>query len=296
MTDESNTAKLQVTIHATDYASANLNARIAEFRKRDSHITLDPLTKSIQFLRGVAGRATFVLPALYDLWGAQRCLADRSQPYWKLVRAANAEYSSVQTISLACRAIFDDSNDGMTGKTFARVTDEVLNLLADYWSDSSGQSVTDALKALNLLRSLFKRCSHPSKTLFGRPSLLERRVGLVKYHADRLAAHITLQTYLFDTLDLVHVVAAIVVVGALIIEFDDKTRGNHYFDDIDDAAWQAAANTFPRMPGKRLFHAFNIHQQARGYWKIAGLDGLQMLMNQLPAAIGYWDDTDERPT
>jgi hypothetical protein len=295
MNDDPDTPRTQITIRATDYASANLNARIAEFRKRDAHIELDPSTKSIQFLRGVAGRATFVLPALYAQWGAQISLADRSQLYWQRVQAANADYSSLQTISLACRAIFDDSNDGMTGKNFAKVTDAGLRLVADYWSESSGQSITDALKALNLLRSLFKRCSHPSKKLFDASSLLERRVGLVKYHADRLAAHITLQTYLFHTWDLVHVVAAIAVVGAMIIEFDDKTRGNQYFDAIDEAAWQAAVNTFPRMSGNRLFHAFNIHQQARAYRKTAGLDGLHMLLNQLPSAIGYWDDTAERP-
>ena len=107
--------------------------------------------------------------------------------------------------------------------------------------------------------------------------------------------HITLQTYLFHTLDLVHVVAAIAVVGAMIIEFDGKTRGNQYFDAIDDAAWQAATSTFPGMSGKRLFHSFNIHHQARAYWNIEGLDGLHMLLNQLPSAIGYWDSTKEVP-
>jgi hypothetical protein len=100
----------------------------------------------------------------------------------------------------------------------------------------------------------------------------------------------------FHTLDWVHVVAAIAVAGAMIIEFDDNTRGNQYFNAIDEAAWQAATNIYPGMSGKRLFHAFDIHQQARAYWKIEGLDGLHMLLNQLPSAIGYWDDTDERPT
>jgi hypothetical protein len=287
--------KLKLKICATDYASENLNARIAEFKKHDAHIELDPLVKSVQFLRAVAGRATFVLPALYAQWGAQVCLADKTLPYWQRVQAANADYSSLQTISLACRAIFDDSNDGMTGKNFAKISDPVLQSVADYWSKKSETPVADALKALTLLRNLFKRCAHQSKQLFNAPSLLERRVGLVKYHADRLAAHITLKPHLFHTPDLVHVVAVMVMVGAMIVDFDNKTVGNTYFDAIDEAAWEAAANTFQGMSGKRLFHHFSIHEQARAYWKIEALDGLNMLLNQLPAAIGYWDSTNEVP-
>jgi hypothetical protein len=49
-------------------------------------------------------------------------LADLILPYWQRVHAPNLENSSMQTISLACRAIFDDSNDGMTGKRFAKTT------------------------------------------------------------------------------------------------------------------------------------------------------------------------------
>lgn len=295
MSEKPDSEKVTLTIRATDYASENLNARIAEFRKRDAHMELDPLTKAVQFLRGVAGRATFVLPALYAQWGAQLSLVDRSLPYWQRVQAANADYSSLQTISLACRAIFDDSNDGMTGKNFAKISDSDLQSVADFWSKKGSQPVADALKALTLLRDLFKRCAHQPKQLFKAHSLLERRVGLVKYHADRLAAHITLQPYLFHTLDLVHVVAAIAVVGAMIVEFDNKSAGDAYLDSIDEAAWQAATHTFPRMTGRRLFHDFNIHQQARTYWKIEGLDGLHMLLDQLPSAIGYWDSTNEVP-
>jgi hypothetical protein len=273
-----------------------LNARIAEFRRRDAHIALDPLVKSIQFLRGVSSRATFVLPSLYFQWGAQVSLADRTLPYWQRVQAAQVEYASLQMMSLACRAVFDDSLTGMTGKNFAKVSDPVLLSMAHFWSKDSGQPVADALKALTLLRGVFKRCAHQPKQLFDASSLLERRVGLVKFHGHRQAAHITLDSFLFHTLDLVHVVAAIAVVGAMIIGFDDKARGDRYFDDIDEAAWQAATTTFPALSGRRLFHSFNIHQQARAYWRIEELDGLNMLLNQLPSAIGYWDSTNEVPT
>ena len=48
---------------------------------------------------------------------------------------------------------------------------------------------------------------------------------------------------------------------------------------------------------KRLFHSFNILQQARAYWRIEELDGPNMLLNQLPSAIGYWGSiNNEVPT
>jgi hypothetical protein len=222
-------------------------------------------------------------------------LADKTLPYWQRVHAAHLENSSIQTISLACRAIFDDSNDGMTGKNFAKVKDPVLQSLAEFYGRESGQPVMDALKAVTLLRDIFKRCAHQPKQVFDASSLLERRVGLVKFHGHRAAAHITLEPFLFHTLDLVHVAAAIAMLGAMIVDFDDKTLGDRYFDAIDEAAWQAATNTFPGMSGKRLFHNFNILEHARAYWKIEELCGLNMLLNQLPAAIGYWDSTNEVP-
>jgi hypothetical protein len=126
MSEDPKPKTVNLTIRAADYASANLNARIVEFLKRDAYIELDPWVKSIQFLRGVSSRASFVLPALYSHWGAQVSLADKTLPYWQRVQVTNTDYASLQTISLACRSIFDDSKDGMTGKNFARVSDAVL--------------------------------------------------------------------------------------------------------------------------------------------------------------------------
>jgi len=64
-------------------------------------------------------------------------------------------------------------------------------------------------------------------------------------------------------------------------------------DSVDEGGWEAAKATFPALPGKRLFANFAVHQQADGYWNIPQPDGLEMLLNELPAAIGYWDSTDE---
>jgi hypothetical protein len=72
MSEDPKPKTVNLTIRAADYASANLNARIVEFLKRDAYIELDPWVKSIQFLRGVSSRASFVLPALYSHIGVRR--------------------------------------------------------------------------------------------------------------------------------------------------------------------------------------------------------------------------------
>jgi hypothetical protein len=116
-------------------------------------------------------------------------------------------------------------------------------------------------------------------------------------HADRHAAHISLATYLFAHNDVVHVVAAIAVIGAIIVDFDDQSRSPNYFDLVDAAGWKAAHNKFPAFSTKRLFDTFAIHEQGRIYWKVPQVDGLHMLLTQLPAALGYWDSqVDSTPT
>jgi hypothetical protein len=285
--------KVTLTIRWTDYAAANLAARVAKFRKLDQFVEIDGRTGAIQFLRGVSSRASFMLPSLYAQIGSRVPLVGPDIPHWKRVQAANIEYSSMLALSLCCRAVFDERSKRMTAKRFADLSDTALGSVADYWADSAKVPVDEAAKALKLLRSLFQRCARPSKLLLDGPSLLEKRVGLLKFHADRQGAHTTLEPYLFDLLDLVHATAAIAVVGAMIIDFDAPWMGTTYMDSVDEGGWQAAKATFPALPGNRLFANFAIHQQAKAYWNITEFDGLEMLLNQLPAAIGYWDSTSE---
>jgi hypothetical protein len=285
--------KATLVIRWTDYAAANLAARVAKFRKLDQFVEIDGRTGAIQFLRGVSSRASFMLPSLYAQIGSRVPLVGPDIPHWKRVQAANIEYSSMLALSLCCRAVFDERSKRMTAKRFADQSDTALGSVADYWADSVKAPVDDAAKALKLLRSLFQRCARPSKLLLDGPSLLEKRVGLLKFHADRQGAHTTLEPYLFDLLDLVHATAAIAVVGAMIIDFDAPWMGTTYMDSVDEGGWLAAKAIFPTLSGNRLFANFAIHQQAKAYWKIAQLDGLEMLLNQLPSAIGYWDSTNE---
>ena len=281
-----------LTLRWTDYSSENLNVRIANLRKADQYLPLDNVTNLIQFLRGVGGRATFMLPAYYALSGARVFKEKKDIPYWMRVRALNAENSCLQTISLSCRSVFDDSRKGLTGKFFALASDETLALVAEYWANMNGRQTENASRALRLLRDLFRVCAQPRKHLLSEPSLLARRVGLLKHHADRHAAHISLEPFLFNLTDLTHVVAAVTVIGAIICEFDNK-NGETYFDMLDEASWSASQYTFPGVLPTRLFYEFNVLEQGRLYYKSDAVNGLDMLLNQLPAALGCWDSDAE---
>jgi hypothetical protein len=269
-------------------SSSHLQRRIDDFRKEAQHIKLDPEIKVIQFLRGAWARASYILPAYYNHLGAQTTESDKDATSDERVHAAYARFSSLATISLACRSVFDDRVGGLTGKTFATAASSTIVTVAAKWVQLAGCTTSDALKALEFLQNVFKQCAHQPKELLKRSSLLERRIGLLEYHADHEAAHISLGTYMFHLLDIIHVAAAMTVIGAIIVEFDAKKTGSRYFDAIDESAWRTAKATFPKLPGKRLFENFSIHQQARLYWKSDHIDGLDMILNGLPAAIGYW--------
>jgi hypothetical protein len=243
---------------------------------------------------GVASRASSILPAFYTHLGAVALISDQqTRSYNDRVQVEYARFSALTTMSLACRAIFDDAPKGLTAKSFAQAAPEVIEQVAVRWSRNAKTDVEEPRKALSLLRQLFTHCAHQPRTLLKMSSLLARRVGLLTYHADHEAAHISLESYLFDVADLVHVVAAIAVVGAIITDFDTVNKVEAYFDAIDQAAWEAAKSRFPQLPIGRLFNRFRIHDQGRLYWKVEELDGLNMLLNGLPAAIGYWDSTPD---
>src|SRR5665213_3594034 len=93
--------------------------------------------------------------------------------------------------------------------------------VASFWSKTSGTSESDAFKTLTLLRDLFKQCARPVKNLVKSDSLLERRIGLIEVHANREAAHLSIEPYLFSLADMAHVVAAIALISTMIYDFDN---------------------------------------------------------------------------
>jgi hypothetical protein len=278
-----------------DHASANLNARIAEFKKRDQYVKLDPFLAAVHFLRGVSSLASQVLPTFYFQLGS-RLPQSAGLPHWQRVQAAVIEHSSLQSISLCCRSAFCASEGQLTGRRFANTPDAILAKVAEFWAKKADREVADASMALTLLREIFRRCAHSRAALLTRHSLLERRIGLIAYHADRRAAHLTLESFYFSIVDLVHVVAAIAVIGAIIIDFDYPKLGSRYFDEIDLAGWQAAQQVFPNLSHPRLFQHFEVHKQAKVYWKVPESGGLDAILDRLTGAIGYSEDATDAET
>lgn len=297
----SQNARATLTIKWTDYASKNLNARIRELRRRDQWIPMDDRVSGIQFLRGVSSRASQILPAFYLFLGSSiKRDPGPDTPPWKPMEDAVFNTLALQNITLTCRAIFDESTKReLSAKRFANLDDKTLSGIAVHCVEMSKHSSEEAMKALTLLRDLFRLCAKPKKLLLGGDTLLERRVGLLKYYADRVPAHITLEAYLVDTIDIAHVVAAIAVVGAIAYDFDpvrpDRVNPK-YFDALDECGWAAARTIFPELTMERLFARATIAGQARRCWahpEVPEYGGLTVLTTLLPDAIGCWDSRDD---
>lgn len=250
-------------------------------------LALGDLGTSIQFLRGVGSRATFALSSFYllvasSVEGKNRCTIPG---YAGSVLQSQIHFASQNTISLACRKAFDHGK-GLTGAVFGRVSDATLERHAEHWAKVSNRPQEDAYRALHFLRTFFAKCSKKPDALFKDRTTLGCRIGLIKQHADRFAAHLSVDGYEFDTLDLAHLVAAITLIGSIICTFD---RGGppDYFNQIDEAALRAAIGLFPDAADVRLFQHVNIDMQASACWRLGEDVGMQMLMEQLPYAIGW---------
>lgn len=250
---------------------------------------LNPSERAIHFLRGVHSRATMALPAFYLFLGAN---ADGNQDctiagYPGVVLKHALKFSSIGTVTLSCRKAFDHAK-GFTGACFAKISDETLESVAEYWSTTSRRPFQEALAALDLLRSIFRDCAKTDTALFNAAFPLGRRIGLLKQHADRSAAHLSLQSYEFSTLDCAHVVAALTMIGEIIRSFDNSHTQPTYFDSLDEASLSAARQLFPATPDIRLFQNIEIETQSRLCWQWGTEQGRQMLLEQLPYAIGWF--------
>jgi hypothetical protein len=281
-------AKLTLTLDKT--AEHTLAERAERLKPRGAPIDVDPVGRSIHFLRGVNSRAMMTLPAFYlflgaNLKGDKPCAIEG---YPGVVLKHALRFSSVDTISLSCRKAFDHGPKGLTGANFSKSSDEILAQVAEYWSGNSGRSFQEAFAALILLRSVFRDCSKAATVLLSDAAPLAKRIGLLKQHADRSAAHISLEDYEFSTLDCAHVVAALTVIGEIIRSLDGPNAEPTYFDKLDEASLDAARQLFPGTPEIRLFEHMQIEMQSRLCWRW-GIDrGRRMILEQLPYAIGWF--------
>jgi hypothetical protein len=282
--------KIRIQIRTDTREADALSDRAMRLKPSGPPLRLDPLTSAVQFLRGVSSRATLSLPAFYLFLGSS---VEGREPcsvpaYPGIVLTHWVRFSSINTITLSCRKAFDHAATGLTGAVFAKTSDSVLHAVADYWAKSSGRPVDEALSALVLLRAVFGTCSRTSAVLLNSESTLGKRVGLLKQHADRTAAHLSLESYEFSQVDCAHVVAALTLIGEVIRTFDDASSGPDYYNGLDQAALAAAKAIFPKTPDLRLFGHINIARQAQWCWKHDHAVGQQMLLERLPYAIGWY--------
>jgi len=264
--------------------------RVERLKPRGLPIQLSPLERAVHFLRGVDSLATMALPAVYLLHGAST--NDNSagvvEGYPGVVLKHAIKFSAVGTVSLACRKAFDHKPHVLTGANFAKTTDKTLEMAAEYWSKQSSRSFQEALNALALLRSIFKDCAKTDAELFNATAPLGRRVGLLKQHANRSVAHLSLEDYEFSILDCAHVVAALTMIGEIIRSFDRPHEQPTYFSTLDEASLTAARQLFPAIPDVRLFQHIQIEMQSRLCWEREIDQGRQILLEQLPYLIGWF--------
>jgi hypothetical protein len=231
------------------------------------------------------------LPAFYlflgtsDLNGHHKNLVP---DYPGVILKEYLKFSSLNTITLACRKIFDHSTDKMSGKNFVNWSDQAMNGLAEHWSSSSGRTLQDAEKALVFLQTIFRDLSKHSKQLLSSEETLGRRIGLLIQHANRSAAHLSLESYEFDIFDCAHVVAALVMIAEIIRSFHASQEQPDFFNALDVASQSAARQLFPDMPDLRLFQNIEVEVQSRLSWQWGIERGRRMLIEQLPGAIGWY--------
>lgn len=282
------TEDLKIVLSVDRSAETEVAKRAERLMPKGPPTNLGDLGTSIQFLRGVGSRATFALSSLYlllaaNIEGDNQCTV---QGFPGKVFQSQVHFASLNTIALACRKAFDHGK-GMTGATFGRISDSTLEKHAEYWGQWPNRSQEDAYRALHFLRTFFAKCSKKPDALFRDGTTLGRRIGFIKQYADRSAAHLTLEHYEFENLDVAHVVAALTLVGSIIHSFD-KGHPPEYFNRIDQAAHAAALALFPDTPDIRLFERMNVDMQARLCWQWGEAQGMHMLTEQLPYAISWF--------
>jgi hypothetical protein len=267
----------------------DLEARAERMQRKEEPFRLHGKLRSIHFLRGVMSRASMSLSAFYYFLGTAQATEDAkaSSDFPFRVAKSYLEFSSLNSLSLNCRKVFDHAaKPDLTGGNFGRLPDAVLEEHAHYWSEHGSNTFDDAHRALFFLREFFREYARTDNDLLKAPGRLHKRVGLLKQHADRAAAHLSLQEYELELLDIVHFVAALVIVGEVIRSFDAPSMGSDYFNNIDAASREAASRAFPSMPDFRLFGHMKVDQQARAHWRMFQFESIPRFFDQLEFALG----------
>lgn len=264
----------------------SLRARIERLSKPPLQLT--PLNRSVHFLRGVYSRATFASASFYAFVGASG--EDEGTPAVPgspgIVFQNFLEHTAFASLTLDCRKVFDESLKGLTGGFFGKLSDDVLGDHAAYWAQRASAPLADALAALRFLRTLFRRLSKSRTELLKGSSELEQRIGLIKFHADRAAAHLSLDDYAIDVVDMAHVAATLIFIGEIIRSFDMPWDPLRRFNDLDAAAATAALTLFPKAWPLSMFGTMDVALRARLCWEDPKV-GLDYITHQLPKSTGW---------
>lgn len=257
-------------------------------QRTNQRIELTSTQKSIHFLRGVNSRAGIALAHFYlilstNMQGSNTCMI---AGYPGQILQSAVHFSSLNTVALICRKVFDHSTSGLTGAQFGKQSDATLDEHAFYWSKHSERPIEEARRALTFLRAVFKKCSKSIEMSRQDGALLCRRIGAVKEYANNEAAHISLNDYRFEALDLAHIVAALTLIGEIIRTFDDIESSPSYFDDLDSAAYEASRRLFPDAPRFQLFGVTKVREHAQSCLKRSLEFGIEMLVTNLPNVLG----------
>lgn len=277
----------QIIINFKDNSIDELRTRCERLIRTTPPFKFTGVGLSIQFLRSVFSRASLCLPAYYYFLGAKSAhtAASTSSDYPFKIAQSYSQFSDLSTLTLSCRKIFDHAK-GLTGGSFSKLPDNTLEEHAEYWSKNASQNHSDAFEALKFLRQFFKECSKTDTDLLKSISPLQNRIGLLKQHADRAAAHLTLEDYSIDIIDLTHFTAACAIIGEIIRSFDAPGSGHNYFDELDKASYQAAKRIFPNIPKFQLFTHWKMQEQSKNYWQSGEYHGVQMLLHHVHNAVG----------
>lgn len=271
----------------------DLAARSKKMIRTEQPFRLVGAGRSVQFLRGVFSRSSMCIPAFYYFLGAASAneAAKTTDDFPFKVAQCYSEFSDLNTLTLACRKVFDHATKpDLTGANFGKLSDAVLQEHATYWSKISAESVDNCLHALTFLRRFFLEYSKTDTDLLTADGWLHKRIGLIKQHADRAAAHLSLEDYALDIRDLAHFTAAIAVVGEIVRSFDNSRLSSDYFNQIERGSYEAAKRLFPQIPKFKLFGNMQLHQQARFYWKHQEIVSIQSYFDQLQWALGGYAD------
>lgn len=278
---------MKITISMDQSEKKELSERATRLLAPAAQLT--PLLKSIHFLRGVGARSSFLSAALYAYIGSESGQGGTPMlpGYPGVTFRHYMRHTSFASLTLDCRKAFDSRPDGLTGAMFAKSKPECLEEHANYWSLRDGAIRDDAVASLSFLKKLFARLSRPRNDLLKGETDLEKRVGLLRCHADRSAAHLSLEDYAIHVTDLVHVVAALTFIGEIIQSFDQPWHEGSRFNELDEAGAAAARTMFPEMQPIRLFEHMDVVSHARQCWKKPEW-GFDYITRQLPFATGWW--------